>query len=354
MRVLHLPHSTGGNAWNLSQGEKRLGLTSTVMITDPTQYSDDCDICVQSSSKYLRLLRYMLFCIRMASRYDLIHYNWGSMLFETKKLGLFGWDLKYFKRRGKVIAVTFQGSDARQAKYCVNHFDTTFYTADDVVELAERDAFIAQRISFYEKNADLIYATNPDLLRVLPERARFRPYTKLQPSEWEPAYSDYTASKTVIVHAPTKRNVKGTSYILAAIERLQAEGYEIDFRLLENIPNREVIAFYKEADLIIDQLLIGWYGGFAVECMALGKPVMCYIRESDMEYIPAEMNRDMPIIRVTRENLYERLKQTLDDKERLAQVARASRAYVEKWHDPTKIASSIIADYQKCLDHKRH
>jgi len=87
--------------------------------------------------------------------------------------------------------------------------------------------------------------------------------------------------------------------------------------------------------------------------MALGKPVMCYIRESDMKHIPAQMDKDLPIIRVKKETLYEKLKDVLDNKESLATIAHRSRKFVEEWHDPKKIAQEIIADYQRCLQHKK-
>lgn len=353
MRVLHLPHSVGNNAWTLSAAERETGIKSDVMIIDPTPYSNKCDINFRPGNRYFRVFRYMLFCIKARNRYDVIHYNWGSVLFERKKFGLFAWDLKYFKKHGKVIAITFQGSDARQAEYCYRNMPITYFKAEDVIAQAKTDAYKVEKIRFLEKNADLIYATNPDLLHVLPSCAMFRPYTKLWPEEWKPRYSDYSKAKTVILHAPTKQNVKGTAYVTEAIKRLQSEGYDIEFMLLQNIPHDEVMQYYEKADLVIDQLLVGWYGGFAVECMALGKPVMCYLREEDLQYIPAQMKQEMPIIRVTPQSLYDKLKATLDHKQELAQVARASREYIEKWHDPHEIAIRIIQDYQACLDRKR-
>lgn len=353
MRVLHLRSSIGANAYNLAVGERKNGLSSTVIIDDPTMYSNQADVILKSSkNKYLNLIQRIRFFMKISNKFDVIHYSWGSMLIQARKYNLFGLDLKYFKNKGKVIAVTFQGSDARQARYCVDNYETTFYTEKDAFEQKEDDERRAFRIKFYDENADLIYAINPDLMNVLPARAKFRPYTKLQPEEWVPHYSNYQKERTVILHAPTKRHVKGTDYIVNAVEKLQSEGYNIEFLLLENIPNSKVIEYYKKADLVIDQLLVGWYGGFAVECMALGKPVMCYIRESDMKHIPAQMNKDMPIIRVNKETLYEQLKKVLDNKQDLETVAYKSREYIETWHDPKIIARGIIADYQKCMQLK--
>ena len=353
MRILHLPSSVGSNSYNLAIGEKKNGAESRVLIQNPTIYSNKADIVLlPAKNKYINFVRWIKFCIFNRRKYDVFHYNFGSTLFNTHNQALFGLDLRWFKRRKKVIAVTYQGSDARQANYCVKHYETSHYTKEDAIDQKAIDEEKIFRIAFFEKNADLIYATNPDLLNMLPERAKFRPYTKLQPEEWVPCFSDYTKKRISILHAPSNPKVKGTEYVNKAIEQLQNEGYEIEYMLLQNIPNSEVIEYYQKADLVIDQLLVGWYGGFAVECMALGKPVMCYIRESDMKYIPQEMNAEMPIIRVTKETLYQQLKYTLDNKEDLAEIARKSRQYVEKWHDPKKIAKDLLADYKCIFDSK--
>ena len=69
---------------------------------------------------------------------------------------------------------------------------------------------------------------------------------------------------------------------MEAADRLQREGVPFDLELIENLPNAEATRRYRDADLVVDQLLAGWYGGFAVEAMALGKPVIAYLRESDL------------------------------------------------------------------------
>jgi hypothetical protein len=61
--------------------------------------------------------------------------------------------------------------------------------------------------------------------------------------------------------------------------------------------NEAARRIYEKADLLVDQLLAGWYGGVAVEFMALGKPVVCYLRESDLRFLPEAMRRQIPIIR---------------------------------------------------------
>ena len=39
-------------------------------------------------------------------------------------------------------------------------------------------------------------------------------------------------------------------------------------------------------DIIIDQLIVGWYGVLSIEGMCMGKPVMCYIQQDLSEIYP--------------------------------------------------------------------
>jgi len=121
---------------------------------------------------------------------------------------------------------------------------------------------------------------------------------------------------------------------------------KFEFVLVEGLPNSEARKLYERATLLIDQLYAGWYGGLAVELMALGKPVMCYIRETDLIYIPEEMKKDLPIINVRPDTLYSTLQEWLvERRDELPSLGLKSRAFVEKWHDPLKIAGQLRNDY---------
>ena len=93
-------------------------------------------------------------------------------------------------------------------------------------------------------------------------------------------------SPLIFLHCPSNRSLKGTEHIIQAAEELQSEGYELSLIILEKMPHECVLEAMKRADVVIDQLLIGWYGMVAIEAWALGKPVICYIRP-DLPDVPA-------------------------------------------------------------------
>jgi hypothetical protein len=88
--------------------------------------------------------------------------------------------------------------------------------------------------------------------------------------------------------------------------------------------------------------------------MALGKPAISYIREGDLKFIPKQMRRDLPIINATSATVYDVLKEWLTvRKHELPKVGQRSRAYVERWHDPIKIAAKLKGEYEAILASKR-
>ena len=355
MRVLHLPKSVGGNAWILSQAERDCGIQSAVMVTSTSIYNENYDIYLDLEKKKIgKLFLIAKFYLSVIRKYDIFHFNFGESLLSGTRYRLFkGLDLKVLKAFNKVVFVTYQGSDARQAWYCLDNQKINYFVPSDRETNRFFDFEKAKCIRLFDKYADKIYTTNPDLLGVLPKRAIFRPYTKINILNYIPSFSDYSKEVLTIVHAPTDRIKKGTSIVLKVVNQLICENFPIRLQLIEKMANFEALECYKNADIIIDQLLIGWYGGVAVECMAMGKPVFVYLRDEDLECLPKEMVEDMPFIRVTPDSLYEELKWYLNNRNILKQIAIKSRDYVTKWHDSLVIAENIIRDYDEILSVKR-
>lgn len=378
IRILHCPNIVGGHAQNLARFERKLGLDSWAVALK-TNYADyECDevlckekygILKQEFKRWLLLFR-ALFC------YDIIHLNFGSTIL-TLRLDdrpIFKLDFKFFSLRSlyfkifeykdlwlmkifkKAIIVTYQGDDARQKDFCVENFEIThakevgseYYPPGS----DEKKRKTISKFNFY---ADIIYALNPDLLHVLPHKTKFLPYGHIDIEEWKYIGVNRDHLQTpVVLHAPSHEDAKGTKYIIDAVERLKKENITFTFILVEGMSIAEAKRQYEKADLLVDQLLAGWYGGLAVELMALGKPVICYIREEDLKFITDEMRNDLPIINATPNSIYSVLKEWLTNKKRfLNETGKKSRSYVEKWHDPIIIAQRLKNDYEAVLESKK-
>ena len=374
LRVLHCPSTVGGNAQQLARSERELGADSWSVAFqqsymqydfDEVLWSEDAGFVTQMVER-AKLLR------RALRDFDIVHFNFGETMFpQAVPMGApssggypravvaaHRWiartmefkDLVALRRAGKGIVVTFQGDDARQGDYSRAHFPITFATeVDEAYYTPVTDAMKRGRIARFGELADRIFSVNPDLLHVLPPSARFVPYAHVEMREWAARVRPVPV-RPVVVHAPTHRAVKGTRYLMAAVQRLQAEGVDFELRLVEGMSYADARRVYAEADLLVDQLLAGWYGGLAVELMALGTPVICYLREGDLGYLPPGMRDDLPLINATPDTIYAVLREWLTTrKHELPARGMKSRAFVERWHDSREIARQMLQEYEAII-----
>jgi hypothetical protein len=124
--------------------------------------------------------------------------------------------------------------------------------------------------------------------------------------------------------------------------------------MIEGVAHTEALKLYANADLLIDQLLAGWYGGLAVELMALAKPVIAYIREEDMHFIPRAMREQLPVVNATPQSIYPVLRDLLTvRRHQLRDLGTRGRKYVETWHDPIRIASTLKTTYEGIVQLRR-
>jgi glycosyltransferase involved in cell wall biosynthesis len=366
----------GGNPPNLARYERALGLQSHCVAfrESPFGYPAD-EILASPGISYARFeLRRWKLLWRALRHFDIVHFNFGRTILPShvslrtlrqagvnplvrRAYSLYARclelrDLALLKKAGKGIVVTFQGDDARQGDVAqrllgvdlVAETDPNYYTP-------ESDTAKRMLIATFARFADRIYTLNPDLLHILPEGTQFLPYAQIDLDEWVPSSHRETARDVpLVVHAPTHRGVKGTRFILDAVERIKAEGVPLDFAVVEGLSQNHAKRLYEQADLFVDQLLLGWYGAVAVELMALGKPVVCYIRREELQLVPKEMRNDLPIIQATSNSVYHVLKEwiTAGHTRRVEQGLRG-RHYVERWHNPERIAGELKQAYEAIL-----
>lgn len=375
LNVLHAPENVGGNPQGLSRALCQLDVASQVLILSQTVYNYKADVVVWGSGGYLpvREIKRLLAMIRFLPNADVVHYNFGTTMSTPPFFGawkgkglvrtffryaycLYGnmlqlLELNYLKFRKKPIFVTYQGDDARQGGFCQEHFKYNIADhVDDDRYHPCRDKEKMWRIRRFSKYAEKIYTVNPDLLYVLPPGSEFVPYSHISLDDWQPVYSQMEKRPLRFVHAPSNRGVKGTAYVLKALDALKDEGFSFELFLVEGQSQKEARKVYEQADVLVDQLFAGWYGGLAVELMALGKPVVVYIRDEDLKFIPNRMRQDLPFVQVTSETIKDGLWKVLTmPRDELLALGRRSRAFVERWHDALDIAKRIKSDYEQAL-----
>jgi glycosyltransferase involved in cell wall biosynthesis len=159
------------------------------------------------------------------------------------------------------------------------------------------------------------------------DTGRWRPATAGEPRRGRPLR---------VLHAPNHRAIKGTRYFVEAVRRLREEGVAIELTIMERVPNSEIRKAIAEADVIADQLIVGWYAMFALEAMAMGKPVICYLREDLLDlYESAGLveKGEVPIISCRPAEVTDTLRRLATaDPDALDERGARGIAFVEKHH----------------------
>ncbi len=163
-------------------------------------------------------------------------------------------------------------------------------------------------------------------------------------NEWKPEEKSFylisNHNPVKIFHAPNHKYIKGTRYFQAAVNQLKKEGMNIELVIAEKLPHEKIKKIIACSDIIADQLVIGWYGMFAVEAMAMEKPVLCYIRpEFEELFISEGLLRpgELPVIKCTPFNLVETIRDLMKDRKVLVEIGQKSREFVLKHHSTTVI-----------------
>jgi len=158
--------------------------------------------------------------------------------------------------------------------------------------------------------------------------------------KYKPPEVFHKNEKFKIVHAPTNAESKGTKYILAAIENLKTK-YDFEFELIQGLAHEEAKKRYAGSDLVIDAILCGCYGLLAIECMAMGKPVICWISDFMKDKYPD----GLPIISANPDTIEEKIEWALENREVLPALGAQGRSYCENNLDMNKVVHQFVELY---------
>jgi glycosyltransferase involved in cell wall biosynthesis len=322
VRVLHAPINIAGGPGAISQGLRELGIESTMLVFNerPFERGFDVNLRLRDPSKRsnlpLNLARQLKAFLWAVPRYDVFHFHAGHTLLPRKL------NLPALRLLRKGIVFQSWGSDLRGR------------AASEVHYLRLADAVIVG--SF--------------LTRRLAPRGPWPEYDVVHPavvlSDWQPAPVEPGAVLRV-AHAPSKRRVKGTDAVLAAVDSLRRRGAPIELDLIEGVPNREARLRYAAADVVIDQLRVGWYGMLAIESMALAKPVVVHLDEEAASETEEAFGIELPHVRAREGNLEDVLAGLVEVRESLPELGRRSREYVERVHAHTTVARQVLEIYER-------
>jgi len=154
-----------------------------------------------------------------------------------------------------------------------------------------------------------------------------------------------------IMHAPNHRGVKGTEYVIDAVQQLKAEGLQVELVLLERTPNDRVRELMQEVDIFADDFLFSGYGLAAIEGMASGLPVMCNMEYTDYTQVFRRFSYldECPVVSTSIETIKPNLRALVLHPQLREELGRAGRQFVEKYQSYEATQYLFTSVYKKIL-----
>ena len=339
MKVLHAPAEIAGQASVLARALRELGIEAHSLAYNPgfPQYTPDEMRSYDAWPPLPRYAGYLASLVRHAGRYDVYHFHFGRTLIPPHNP-----DLPLYQALGARVVFHYHGCDIRNREMMRARHARATCTECDPFCVPERQRRILESA---RRHADAELVSTPDLLESAPRATHLPVAARLE--DYAPRPSSGAPKR--VLHAPTNRLIKGTRYVEAVFERLRPRFPGVRFETVERLPWHELREQLEHADVVVDQLFMGWYGMVAVEAMALAKPVLCFVRD-DFE---ARLDR-CPIVRCDDATLADRLAELLGDGARRRELGLAGREYVEREHAAPVIARRLVALYQSLKEHPAH
>lgn len=343
MRILHIaPQNISNVPLTFVHAERMLGYTSRLITLAPHPFKFEEDICLNLpylSSDIFQTFRKYWYYIRGCcgqQKYPSGHRNnstlekawlrWRDSQWESRieriieDLDLYSYDvfqldgglglyrsgrfIQACKNLGKKVIVCYLGSDLR---------------VRGPIQPLDAIADLRCTVEFDHTALDptLLYIGFPFNPEKMPESTSAR-YSTLR-----------------IGHAPSKREAKGTSEILRALQSLQSQ-YSFQIILIENISYREALKMKSSCHIFIDQISEIGFGINALEAVAMGIPTCTSLVNGYSNFC-----QDNPFIEITNSNIERELSLLIESDSLRHKIGEKGLQWIKCNHNYIDIVRAI-------------
>jgi len=337
--VLHISYMVH-TAYNTVRILREQGMKADYLALGTGKVWDKCDF--QLPNLYwppIQALRDFIFFWKVVAKYEIIHLHFAMPMSKS------GWELPILKKMGRKIVIHYRGCEIRnREKNIALHPEVNICQECDYHPFVVCKRVLNQRRRrLARKYGDLFLITTPDLKDFAPDAEHFpffAPEISLQDFSSQ-ANNDPLKGEVKIVHVTVHPGIEGTKYIEAAINRLRNKGYKINFVFLSRVSHDRVLAEYKDANLAIGKMKMGYYANAQIESMALGIPTITYIRP---EFITNELENSGFILTTLKE-LEKTLEYYLTHPEKLEKKRKIARASILRLHNNEQLGRKLVELY---------
>lgn len=299
--------------WSFTRVLRRRGYQIDFYGFSKTHFDMPVDFLLKfSTNPYLAFLQKIKYFFKILPKYDIWHFNYMEVFF------FYPVNLLILKLLGKKIIVTFRGSEVRSRL----------------------------RMKIFCYLADKIVLTGPFLVQSVDRYDVIIPYAR---NVWELAklVKKRNHSKLRVLHAPSNPKAKGTFYIEKVFKQLGKSYSQVDFKIVQGLNHDKLLNEMSQADIIVDQLLVGWYGGISAEAMAMGKVVMAFLEPAYFKLI--SFGSELPVLNTNIWTFKRDLEMIINHPADIRKISVEGIKFAGKYHDASKVAKQYRNLYRSML-----
>ncbi len=265
MRVLHLPVNTASIASTTVRALRAAGVNADGIVFHASVIQSVNGLQAIRVSNRRHPAHILLSMIRMAwalsqyirrhGRPDVVHWYYSDA---PAKLNLDALALKVFNAPG---VVEWTGADIRipEVEFAENpYYKSAWENGYEYRHVESCESSLRRQRRMGTLGLASVAATG--MLQYVQPDLFWRSYRleqRLILDEYEPVYPDPSRRTPRVLHIPSAPIAKGTAAVLKAVEALRSR-CDFDFHLVRpGTPRSQVLALMAEADLILDQFVLG-------------------------------------------------------------------------------------------------
>ena len=325
-----------GQVINYAKAIRKTGHEATATVFEPHEFGYEYDDLIYSDGfpgKWRSRARRVRYTVEMLAKYDVLNYWAGNTL-------LGGADLHIASVLATPTVMTFCGSEIRPVQEAAKRSE--FLNADMWPRESKDDEYLDELNRIVDLAVYQYHELEPyvrqhfDNVAHVPRAVNCETITPQQ-SEADGVFR--------VAHAPSNKKLKGTEYVIDAVETLKSNGYDIQLLEVQG-DHAKVIETLQRSDVVVDQLRLGTIGVVSLEAMATGTPVICYMRDD----LRAKYPEALPVVNGTPDNIEYILKEIYNDPERRADLGDQGREYVMNYHSLPRIGERLLEVYDPLLE----
>lgn len=249
-------------------------------------------------------------------------------------------DLPALREAGVAVALLFHGSELRDLRRHAELYPHSPFAG-------EWDPRLAQLQTTVERNQALLVDYDGPVLVPTPDMLDFVPG-----ADWLPIAVDVDRFATgqpvlerarpVVLHAPTNPRLKGTAAVEEALAGLERRGL-VTYRRLQGVPNGQMPEFVADADIVVDQIVLGNAATLVAESMAAGRLVIAHLAAPVRERLAAHdpAGEPIPVVQADPDTLAEVIGQVVTDRATYQAAAARGPSWSRRNHDGRRSAAVL-------------